>query len=123
MENLLDQVRRVGAYLNQKLQELVGKFSIATEARGVGMIQALQLNVPGKPMLEGAKDTWAVKAHHADHPGDCFRADNTCAGPTGRWVLVSPPAPDPGDAAAERRGDGSVDGGGPDASAPQRAER
>ena len=53
-ENLLDQVRRVGAYLNQKLQELVGKFSIATEARGVGMIQALQLNVPGKPMLEGA---------------------------------------------------------------------
>jgi predicted acetylornithine/succinylornithine family transaminase len=53
-ENLLERVRRVGAYLTHQLQELVGKFSIATEARGVGMIQALQLNVPGKPVLEGA---------------------------------------------------------------------
>jgi predicted acetylornithine/succinylornithine family transaminase len=53
-ENLLERVQRVGAYLTQKLQELVGKFSIATQARGVGMIQALQLDVPGKPILEGA---------------------------------------------------------------------
>ena len=53
-ENLLEQVRRVGGYLTHKLQELVGKFSIATEARGVGMIQALQLTVPGKPILEAA---------------------------------------------------------------------
>lgn len=53
-ENLLERVQRVGAYLTSKLQELVGKFSIATEARGVGMIQALQLTVPGKPVLEGA---------------------------------------------------------------------
>jgi len=53
-ENLLERVQRVGAYLTHKLQELVGKFSIATEARGVGMIQALQLTVPGKPILEGA---------------------------------------------------------------------
>ena len=53
-ENLLDQVRRVGAYLNGKLKELVGKYSIAKEARGVGMIQALQLTVPGKPILDGA---------------------------------------------------------------------
>lgn len=53
-ENLLERVQRVGAYLNGKLQELVAKFSIASEARGVGMIQALQLTVPGKPVLEGA---------------------------------------------------------------------
>ncbi len=53
-ENLLERVQRVGGYLTNKLQELVGKFSIATEARGVGMIQALQLTVPGKPVLEGA---------------------------------------------------------------------
>jgi acetylornithine/N-succinyldiaminopimelate aminotransferase len=53
-EKLLEQVRRVGAYLNQKLQELVAKFDIATEVRGVGAIQALQLTVPGKPILEGA---------------------------------------------------------------------
>ncbi|MFZ0707878.1 MAG: aminotransferase class III-fold pyridoxal phosphate-dependent enzyme, partial [Candidatus Korobacteraceae bacterium] len=48
------QVQRVGAYFTSKLQELVAKFDIATEARGVGAIQALQLNIPGKPILEGA---------------------------------------------------------------------
>jgi acetylornithine/succinyldiaminopimelate/putrescine aminotransferase len=50
----LERVRRVGAYLTSKLQELVGKYSIATEVRGVGMMQALQLTVSGKPILEGA---------------------------------------------------------------------
>ncbi len=53
-EHLLEQVRRVGTYFSQKLRELVDKFDIAVEARGVGAIQALQLSVPGKPILEGA---------------------------------------------------------------------
>jgi predicted acetylornithine/succinylornithine family transaminase len=53
-ENLLDQVRRVGGYFSQKLRELMDKFDIAVEVRGVGAIQALQLTVPGKPILEGA---------------------------------------------------------------------
>ncbi|HZP23924.1 MAG TPA: aspartate aminotransferase family protein [Terriglobales bacterium] len=53
-ENLLERVRRVGAYFSQKLAELVNKFEIATEARGVGAIQALQLSIPGKPVLEGS---------------------------------------------------------------------
>jgi acetylornithine/N-succinyldiaminopimelate aminotransferase len=53
-EKLLEQVRRVGAYFTEKLQELVAKFEIATEVRGVGAIQALQLNIPGKAVLEGA---------------------------------------------------------------------
>ena len=50
-ENLLERVRRVGAYLTQSLQELVAKFSVVSEVRGVGMMQALQLTVPGKPIL------------------------------------------------------------------------
>ena len=53
-ENLLEQVRRVGAHFSQKLRELVDKFDIAVEVRGLGAIQALQLTVPGKPLLEGA---------------------------------------------------------------------
>ena len=53
-ENLLEQVRRVGGYFSQKLRELVDKFDIAVEVRGVGAIQALQLTVPGKPILERA---------------------------------------------------------------------
>lgn len=52
-ENLLEQVRRVGTYFTAKLEELVAKFSIATEVRGVGAIQALQLSIPGKPVLDG----------------------------------------------------------------------
>ncbi len=53
-ENLLERVRRVGGYFSQKLRELVDKFDIATEVRGVGAIQALDLSIPGKPVLEGA---------------------------------------------------------------------
>ena len=53
-ENLLDQVRRVGAYFSQKLQELVEQFDIAVAARGVGAIKALQLSIPGRPILEAA---------------------------------------------------------------------
>jgi len=53
-ENLLERVRRVGGYFSQKLRELVDKFDIATEVRGVGAIQALDLSIPGKPILEGA---------------------------------------------------------------------
>ncbi len=53
-ENLLERVRRVGGYFTQKLHELIDKFDIAVEARGVGAIQALQLNIPGKPILDGA---------------------------------------------------------------------
>ena len=53
-ENLLERVRRVGSYCSQKLRELVDKFEIAVEVRGVGAIQALQLNIPGKAVMDGA---------------------------------------------------------------------
>jgi len=53
-ENLLERVRRVGGYFSQNLHELVGKLDIAVEARGVGAIQALELTIPGKPILDAA---------------------------------------------------------------------
>jgi acetylornithine/N-succinyldiaminopimelate aminotransferase len=53
-ENLLEQVQRVGAYFTAELQTLVEKFEIATEQRGVGMIQALELSIPAKGFVEGA---------------------------------------------------------------------
>jgi acetylornithine/N-succinyldiaminopimelate aminotransferase len=54
-EGLLEKVQRVGAYLKGKFGELIRKFpGLAVEARGCGMIQALQLTVPGKPFLEAA---------------------------------------------------------------------
>jgi acetylornithine/N-succinyldiaminopimelate aminotransferase len=53
-ENRLEQVQRVGAYFTGRLQELVEKFGIVVEARGVGMMQAIELSVPAKGFVEGA---------------------------------------------------------------------
>ena len=54
-----------------------------------GQIRANDLSTD--TLLAGDKDRWMVKEHHADHPGDCFQAENKCSGAAGRWVLVSPP--------------------------------
>ena len=53
-EKLLQQVRRVGGYFTGQLRDLAGRFEIAAEVRGVGAIQALQLTVPGRPILDAA---------------------------------------------------------------------
>jgi acetylornithine/N-succinyldiaminopimelate aminotransferase len=53
-EKLLEQVRRVGAYLRQQLNELAGKYEAAQEVRGRGFIQGLQLSVPARPIIEQA---------------------------------------------------------------------
>ena len=51
-EKLLDNVTRVGGYLRQELQTLVGKCAGATEVRGRGLIQGLQLDIPARPIVE-----------------------------------------------------------------------
>lgn len=53
-EGLLENVRRVGAYLSQQLGMIVEKFSVAKEARGRGFIQALELEIPARPLVEEA---------------------------------------------------------------------
>jgi acetylornithine/N-succinyldiaminopimelate aminotransferase len=53
-ENLLENVRRVGAYLQQELQSLLGKLDGPTETRGRGLIQGLQLEIPARGIVEGA---------------------------------------------------------------------
>ena len=53
-ENLLERVRSVGGYFTQRLREFVDRFEIVVEVRGIGAIQALQLAVPGRPILESA---------------------------------------------------------------------
>lgn len=52
-EGLLANVRNVGGYLQQQLQELVGKYG-AVETRGRGFIQGLVIDAPGRPIVEGA---------------------------------------------------------------------
>jgi acetylornithine/N-succinyldiaminopimelate aminotransferase len=53
-ENLLENVARVGAYLQQELKLLTERFASAQEVRGRGLIQGLQLDVPARPIVEQA---------------------------------------------------------------------
>jgi len=53
-ENLLERVRTVGGYLNSELKALTSKSKIAREVRGVGMMQAMELSVPARPIVEQA---------------------------------------------------------------------
>jgi len=51
-EDLLQNVTRVGAYLRQQLEELIGKYQSATEVRGRGFIQGLVLDIPARSIVE-----------------------------------------------------------------------
>jgi acetylornithine/succinyldiaminopimelate/putrescine aminotransferase len=53
-EGLLENVRRVGAYLNHELNSIVQNSAAAKEARGRGFIQALELEIPARPLVEEA---------------------------------------------------------------------
>lgn len=45
-ENILENVRKMGAYLEEKLEAMVNEFDCVTERRGKGLIQGLALSVP-----------------------------------------------------------------------------
>ncbi|SPE45444.1 Acetylornithine aminotransferase [Candidatus Sulfotelmatobacter sp. SbA7] len=53
-DKLLENVARVGAYLQQQLTLLTERYAAAQEARGRGLIQGLQLDVPARPIVEQA---------------------------------------------------------------------
>ena len=52
-ESLLQNVSRVGAYLQERLKSLAGRYA-AQEVRGRGLIQGLQLAIPARPIVEQA---------------------------------------------------------------------
>jgi acetylornithine/N-succinyldiaminopimelate aminotransferase len=54
-EDLLARVTDTGAYLRRRLQAIAASSpEIAVEARGIGLIQALELTIPGRPLAEEA---------------------------------------------------------------------
>ncbi len=53
-EKLLDNVGKVGAYLQQELNKLVEKRAAATGVRGRGFIQGIQLEIPARPIVDAA---------------------------------------------------------------------
>jgi acetylornithine/N-succinyldiaminopimelate aminotransferase len=53
-EKLLSNVRRVGQYFREKLESVKVKHPSVLEARGIGLMLALQLAVPGKDVVDAA---------------------------------------------------------------------
>jgi acetylornithine/N-succinyldiaminopimelate aminotransferase len=53
-DRLLENVARVGAYLQQELSSLTTRYAAAGEVRGRGLIQGLQLDIPARPIVEQA---------------------------------------------------------------------
>src|ERR1700722_3068574 len=53
-EKLLENVSKVGAYLQQQLEGLVQKRAAATAVRGRGFIQGIQLEIPARPIVDAA---------------------------------------------------------------------
>ena len=51
-EKLLENVTKVGAYLQQELKGLVEKRAAAVGVRGRGFIQGIQLEVPARPIVD-----------------------------------------------------------------------
>ena len=51
-EKLLENVNRVGAYLQLELKELVTKRSVAIGVRGRGFIQGIELEIPARPIVD-----------------------------------------------------------------------
>jgi acetylornithine/N-succinyldiaminopimelate aminotransferase len=53
-EKLLENVMRVGTYLQEQLKGLAGRHAEVKEVRGRGLIQGLQLAIPARPIVEEA---------------------------------------------------------------------
>jgi acetylornithine/N-succinyldiaminopimelate aminotransferase len=53
-EKLLENVMRVGSYLQEQLTFLAGRHAAAKEVRGRGLILGLQLDIPARPIVEEA---------------------------------------------------------------------
>ena len=51
-EKLLENVNKVGAYLHEKLKDLVSKRSAAIGVRGRGFVQGIQLEIPARPIVD-----------------------------------------------------------------------
>jgi len=53
-EKLLENVNRVGSYLQQELKAVAEKSAVAKEVRGRGFIQGINLEIPARPIVDAA---------------------------------------------------------------------
>ena len=54
--HLLDNVARVGAYLNEQLTALAKEYSCITEVRGMGFMRGIELNVATAPVIKALQE-------------------------------------------------------------------
>jgi acetylornithine/succinyldiaminopimelate/putrescine aminotransferase len=59
-EGLLENATVVGAYFQTKLRALQQKYAMITEVRGLGLMIGMQLNCPGRQMVEAALKYGAI---------------------------------------------------------------
>ena len=51
---IVDHVKETGAYLSGKLDQVVEKYAVVKERRGMGLIQGLELTGPAAPVVTAA---------------------------------------------------------------------
>lgn len=59
-QHVLDNVNKVGAYLAEKLDEMVDDYAVITERRGMGLMQGLELNCAPKDIIAAALDNGLI---------------------------------------------------------------
>jgi acetylornithine/N-succinyldiaminopimelate aminotransferase len=55
-EHILDHVKEISAYLEYKLEELLKKYDVIVERRGIGLMQGLEFKAPVNKYIEKAMD-------------------------------------------------------------------
>jgi acetylornithine/succinyldiaminopimelate/putrescine aminotransferase len=54
LDDLLPQIRRVGEYFRRELRRIAAPFDFIAEVRGYGLMIGVQLNMPGKEIVNRA---------------------------------------------------------------------
>jgi len=58
--NVLENVKDVSAYLEKKLDELVAKYDVIVERRGMGLMQGIELSISPKDVIAKALDNGLI---------------------------------------------------------------
>ncbi len=59
-DNILDNVKEMGAYLEEQLEKLMGKFDCIKARRGIGLMQGLEFTIPVGEIAKKALDTGLI---------------------------------------------------------------
>ena len=59
-QHILDNVKEVSAYLEEKLDELVAEYEFIIERRGLGLMQGLELSINPKDVIANALDNGLI---------------------------------------------------------------